>query len=294
MVNFVKSSPISLKARPEYNEKWLQQLIKDDTSLLGLGELDVIKSEKIQLNAGRLDLLLADPDSDTRYEVEIQLGQTDPSHIVRTIEYWDLEKRLDPRFNYVAVIVAEQITSRFFNVISLFNRAIPIIAIQAQALEVNGAVTLSFTKILDLTSLADSGSVEPEEPSNRAYWEKKGSPATLKTVDHLMELIRNVAEPSAESNYTKNYIGISVDGRVINFMIFRPKKAHTVVEFKIPRSDEIDNMLEQSGLPVLTYSNIWGVYKIQVSTAAVENHRPLLEDLIQRARTTYGNPLVEV
>jgi hypothetical protein len=34
-----------------------------------------------------LDLLLADQDLTTRYEVEIQLGATDASHIIRTIEY---------------------------------------------------------------------------------------------------------------------------------------------------------------------------------------------------------------
>ena len=28
-----------------------------------------------------------------RYEVEIQLGRVDESHIIRTIEYWDIEKK---------------------------------------------------------------------------------------------------------------------------------------------------------------------------------------------------------
>ncbi len=36
----------------------------------------------------------------------------------------------------MAVIVAEDITSRFLNVISLFNKAIPLVAIQLRALEV--------------------------------------------------------------------------------------------------------------------------------------------------------------
>ena len=115
----------------------MQTLISDDPSLLGLGELDLIRQEKLQPGAGRLDLLLHDDDEGVRYEVELQLGQTDPSHIVRTIEYWDLERRHSPQYSHVAVIVAENITSRFFNVISLFNRAIPIIAVQVQAIEVD-------------------------------------------------------------------------------------------------------------------------------------------------------------
>jgi hypothetical protein len=51
------------------------------------------------------------------YEVEIMLGSTDESHIIRTIEYWDIEKRRFPSKDHKAVIVAEDITNRFFNVI---------------------------------------------------------------------------------------------------------------------------------------------------------------------------------
>ena len=75
-------------------------------------------------------MLLSDPETQTRYEVEIQLGATDETHIIRTIEYWDIERQRYPQYDHVGVIVAEEITARFFNVISLFNRAIPLIAIQ--------------------------------------------------------------------------------------------------------------------------------------------------------------------
>jgi hypothetical protein len=57
-----------------------------------------------------------------------RLGMTDESHIIRTVEYWDTERRRWPQYEHVAVIVAEEITGRFFNVISLFNGFIPIIA----------------------------------------------------------------------------------------------------------------------------------------------------------------------
>ena len=51
-------------------------------------------------------------DNDARYEIEIQLGATDPSHIVRTIEYWDMEKKRYPQYDHCAVIIAEEITGR--------------------------------------------------------------------------------------------------------------------------------------------------------------------------------------
>ena len=116
---------ISLKNHPTLNERWLQDRIIEDPSILGLGNIDVRESERIQPTGGRLDLLMSDPDSLTRYEVEIQLGASDEKHIIRTLEYWDVERRRYPQYDHVAVLVAEDVTSRFLNVISLFNGFIP-------------------------------------------------------------------------------------------------------------------------------------------------------------------------
>src|SRR5207237_308934 len=116
--------------------------ISEDPSILGLGDLLLKDKERMQPHAGRLDLLLQDPDDDRRYEVELQLGRTDESHIIRTIEYWDIERRRYPQYDHCAVIVAEDITSRFLNVISLFNSAVPMIAIQVTALGINDQVAL--------------------------------------------------------------------------------------------------------------------------------------------------------
>ena len=123
---------ISLKNHPDINEKWVQERLTDNPELLGLdGELVSLATEVTQPSGGRLDLLLADTQSDRRYEVEVQLGALDESHIIRTIEYWDIERRRYPQYEHIAVIVAEEVTGRFHNVISLlnFNRTIPLIAI---------------------------------------------------------------------------------------------------------------------------------------------------------------------
>ena len=124
------------KALPErlrslgLDEVWLQGQIAQDPSLLGLGELELLKKEKTQPTGGRIDFLMGDPDGETRYEIEVMLGELDTSHIIRTIEYWDMERQRYPTLEHRAVIVAEEITARFFNVIRLLNRAVPIIAIQ--------------------------------------------------------------------------------------------------------------------------------------------------------------------
>ena len=158
MENYVKFETISLKNHSEINEKWVQQKIVDEPSILGLGDLSVRQSEKVQQSGGRLDILLQDDDSKTRYAVELQLGKTDETHIIRTIEYWDNERKRNQNYNYVAVIIAEDITNRFFNVISLFNGSIPIIAIQLKAIKYKSDIGLDFTTVLDL--------ITPDDPDD--------------------------------------------------------------------------------------------------------------------------------
>jgi len=86
----LKLEVVSLKNSDTLTEKWVQDQIAHDPTILGLGELVLKDKERIQPHAGRLDLLLQDVDTLKRYEVEIQLGSTDEGHIIRTIEYWDI------------------------------------------------------------------------------------------------------------------------------------------------------------------------------------------------------------
>src|SRR2546423_14271714 len=83
-------------------------------------------------------------ESTHRYEVEIQLGSTDEAHIIRTIEYWEVERKRYPQYEHTAVIIAENITGRFLNVISLFNGVIPLIAMRMNAMRIGTGVVLNF------------------------------------------------------------------------------------------------------------------------------------------------------
>ncbi len=150
MKNFIKLERFSLKLHPELSEKWVQKLIAADPSILGLGDVVLRDKERSHHRGGRLDLLLQDAETKRRYEVELQLGATDEAHIIRTIEYWDIERKRYPQYEHCAVLVAEDITSRFLNVVSLFNGTIPLIAIQMHAVRLGGDdVSLVFTKVLD-------------------------------------------------------------------------------------------------------------------------------------------------
>src|SRR5205807_10479804 len=113
--------------------------------------LGIAGREHRQPMGGRIDFLMRDAEAETYYEVEIMLGALDESHIIRSIEYWDIERQRRPHFDHRAVIVAEQITSRFFNVIRLLNRAVPMIAVQLNAFPLEeGAIGLHPTTVLNV------------------------------------------------------------------------------------------------------------------------------------------------
>ena len=72
-LQFAKATKIWLKDHPEFDEAWLRGIIASDPSILGLGELVLKETERMQPKAGRLDLLLQDSEIDKRYEVELML-----------------------------------------------------------------------------------------------------------------------------------------------------------------------------------------------------------------------------
>lgn len=285
---YVPHRKVLLRTQPEYSEKWVQQIVAEDPALLGLGELEVKDIERVQPRAGRLDMLLYDADTNTRFEVELQLGATNESHIIRTIEYWDLERRRYPQYEHVGVIVAEEITARFFNVISLFNGFIPLVALQMNAIEMNGSVTLVFTKVLDQMALGVEEEDELDEPRDRAYWEKKASVKTLATTDDLFQLVSEL-EPGLDLKYNKNYIGLARNGVAENFVSFRPRRQHVIGEFKIPRTEETTSALDDAGFELLAYSSRFGRYRIHLTEDDLELRRDKLVDLVREARDNYGS-----
>ena len=283
MVAYQRAKTVSLKGHPDFSEKWLQERIVADTGLLGLGELVVKDVERRQPRAGRLDLLLSDPDSATRYEVELQLGPTDETHIIRTIEYWDIERRRYPQYEHVAVIVAEDITSRFLNVISLFNGFIPLVAIQLRALQIGDVLTLSATKVLDQMTLGSADDEdEVEQAVDRAWWEHKAAKSSLVLADRLLGIVHEV-EPKMGLKYNKNYIGLVRDGVADNFVQMRPRQQHMIAEFRIPRSDELTSRLEEQGVEALEYASRWGRYRIRLTVADLDTKHDLLLELVQTA-----------
>ena len=281
---YVKPNRVWLKGHPEFTERWVQRLIANDPSILGLGDLVLRDVERIQPRAGRLDLLLQDPDTKRRYEVEIQLGPTDESHIIRTVEYWDIEKKRYPQYEHCAVLVAENITSRFLNVISLFNGTLPIIAIQMQALKVGSSLTLVFTRVMDELSRGPVDEDEDAEaaPTDRTYWEKRATRGTVRMADQILALLHGFDE-TLSLKYNKFYIGLERDGRPYNFVQFRPKKNQLTFELHLPQTDELDARIDDAGLDTLEYDKRWARYRLRLTRADVEAKAETLRELARLA-----------
>lgn len=285
MEKYMKSQVISLKDHPELSEKWVQARIAEDPSIIGLGELTLKDSERPQPSGGRLDLLLHDPDSNTRYEVELQLGRSDESHIIRTIEYWDYQRKKFPQYKHCAVLIAEDITSRFLNVVSLFNGNVPFIAIQMKAIKIEGAITLFFTTVLDVLTL---GTEEEDEAEvvDRKYWESKGSKDSLKLADAILAIVEKVT-PGFALKYNKHYIGLSIQGVSKNFISMTPRKKAILLAAKLPQAEETQALLEQTDMDIMSYDKQWNQYRVRLTEKDIQQSEATLHQLIQKAYSAY-------
>ena len=289
MAKIFKPKKISLSAIEGVSEKKIQEIIANDPSIIGLGDLVLKDKERVQPRAGRLDLLMQDPDTNKRYEIEIQLGKTDESHIIRTIEYWDIEKKRYPQYEHCAVLIAEDITSRFLNVISLFNGFIPLIAIQMNAYTFGEEIGLIFTKVLDEMplGLVDEDE-EIQEITDRDYWLKRSTQETVKMVDELLSII-NSFKQGYELKYNKFYIGLAKDDQPNNFVIFKPKKNFLRLELKLPKSEEIDQIIEANDLNEMGYEGTWVRYRIRLNKGDISKKEEVLKILLEKSENHFNN-----
>jgi hypothetical protein len=246
-----------LKGHAQFDEAWVKDRVIEDASILGLGNLKVRDIERIQ-KRGRLDLLLADDEDEDDvkwYEVELQLGETDASHIIRTIEYWDEEQRRYPNRTHCAVLIAEDVTNRFLNVLSLFNRHIPIVVIQMKAIQVQDSVLLHFTRVLDTVERPeeeDEGEDKVAIAATREDLQSRSSEVAMGMVDSCLEMLMQI-DTKISLTYRKGFASLALDGRPSNFVTFYPKKQSFLSVKARPKSrDEWTEKLKAAGLEVLT------------------------------------------
>jgi hypothetical protein len=282
MLTYVKTEPRKLRDLG-LDERWLQDRVADDPSILGLGDLSIIAREKGQPAGGRIDLVLFDPvEEGVRYEVEIMLGRLDESHIIRTIEYWDVERQRYPALRHRAVIVAEDITSRFFNVIGLLNRAIPMIAIQMSAFQFEDKVVLHFAKLLDLVEAAADEEVDQvDQQRDRGYWDRRANPASMGVVDKVLALLPAAATPPRVT-YNQGHIAVGGRGRNFCWLHPRQKQSHTVADVRVgdENRDAWLEKLEGAGIGAYKIESSSKHLRVPLTQRELAEHEGLIRELL--------------
>ena len=273
------AQPVSIR-EAGFDEYWLQDQIFENPTCLGLGEVESIAKEKHQSSGGRLDLLLKDPEDDTMYEVEVMLGETDETHIIRTIEYWDNEKRRWPQRQHFAVLVAEHINRRFFNVIHLLSYSIPLIADQVSMLSINDQKSLYFTKVLDTFEEIDDGTSIDQKIYSREYWTGKAK----WTVDAADQLVHAFGDHPA-LNYLKHYVAITVDGH--NYMwLHKRSQGKSLLSFRMAQSlqDETASTLDSRNI---TYVRRPHSFRLTVDKEMIDRNRELFTSVAKLVKKSW-------
>lgn len=277
-----KGNVVSLQSAG-ITEGYLEKFIDADPSVLGLGDVFVVERQRTQERAGRLDMLLQDLSEDIRYEVELMLGSVDESHLIRTIEYWDIERRRYPAYDHRAVLIAENIATRSLNVITLFSGSIPIIAIQVNALNVDGKIVVTFLRVVDSTKLRKDDQVNPTDlkPTDRSDWVSRVGPGIIELADKCLALINQAAKRTRSLNYNKYFIGLTDGIRSNNFVAFSPKKPFLRVTVSVNSVDEWSKRLEQAEIDV--WKNKEDQLKFRLTSRELEEHLDLIRELLQTA-----------
>jgi hypothetical protein len=195
------------------------------------------------------------------FEVELQLGATDETHIIRTIEYWANEKRKWPKRRHTAVLVAEEINSRFFNVVQLLSLAVPIVGIQANMVQVAETRALNFSKVIDTYE-------EPEEaetqqvPYDENYW-IKNHPGSLECAKWYRSLLEKLYG-EVPAKYFEWYISFLVDG-VARVWVNRRKNNRVFIQVKVGENNlqETSQRLIADGVSATTRA--WGAVNFNVN-----------------------------
>jgi hypothetical protein len=216
------------------------------------------------------------------YEVEIMLGETDESHIIRTIEYWDNEKRRWPQRQHYAVLVAECITRRFFNVIQLLSHSIPIIAVQVNMIESGEHKSLHFSKILDTYDEPDDGTGDGEV-YDEAFWNKK-APWTIKAARALLDCVGDLFD-SPTIRYVKNYVAFTVLGN--NYFWFHKRSAKkSLLGFRISDDnlEDVKQLLDEQNITFVQKQNR---FKITTDADFVIKNRELLRQVAESVKKTW-------
>ena len=183
-----------------------------------------------------------------------------------------------PSLDHRAVIVAEDITNRFFNVIGLLNKAVPVIAVQLNAITLDNSLILNFVKVLDLAEPPDEDEGPGQEQVDRAYWESKSSAKSIEVMDRVIALTGE-KWPTPRVTYNRHHVALGTTG--YNFCWFHPRKgAHVHLHLKTgPDAREaVAKKLEDGGIDCGMHRK--DSIRMVLTSKEIEQHRDLICEVL--------------
>ena len=280
---FVLGKRFSLAKHPEYDERWVEDLVKHTPSILGLGAgVQFVSSQIRNSNGGRLDLLLKDEDEAIVYSVELMLGQLDETHIVRSLDYWlrNQTRHTYKEYEHVAVLVAEGVlTCRFADVVRFLSSKVNLVVIELAGLQVQEYVTLHCTTIFD-----GSTSIEDDIEGPATTWPQD----TLVLINKILDLTRSATTDPIAPNPRQDGIGVKVGNKVQNFLFFKPKQTFVRVAAFVNDPEQWASQLQQAGIKVLGSQSESRV-RFRLTAEILEKNRDLIAALCLESATSWLN-----
>ncbi|MBK6821597.1 MAG: DUF262 domain-containing protein [Saprospiraceae bacterium] len=113
---------------------------------------------------------------------------------------------------------------------------------------------------------------------DRSYWDEKSSKESLFILDECLELMHEF-EPLINYNYTQSYIGISIENKIQNFVIFVSKKKVIRLAIYIEDSALWINRLEEVGFKVISVGKKSGKIRFRITRENIQKNMAFLRDL---------------
>jgi hypothetical protein len=74
----------------------------------------------------------------------------------------------------------------------------------------------------------------------------------------------------------------------MNFVTFTPRKAHVIMSFRMPQTQETDEELTEAGIDTLNYDSQWKQYRLRIDSDLEENEKQVIKNLARIAHEGYG------
>jgi hypothetical protein len=200
--------------------------------------------------------------------------------------HWDIERKRYPQYDHCAVLIAENVTSRFLNVLSLFNGHIPMVIIQLDALKINNQITLNFTKVMDRFELRKDDETETKlTETDRNYWNTKATKKSVAMADDILNMINTSVNTQQNLNYNKYYIGLHDGIKSRNFIYMKPKKQFTHLFVEVDGKENWIEQIEEKGISASISKKF---IQLTLTPEQLKDNNEFIGNLIEEAVKKYN------